>query len=289
MFIVVLQTNLDTKWKLLLPLATWCLLPFVSYASLRFGEIGHDIFKSIQPTVMALLDPKGAETLRQNREKLSSNITELINEYGPKVFPDFDANYISRTTVPSAFSPVPSRTTSTSSMSWTSAPSKLPKIASGFFQQATRMNWLDDKNIFNWGRTEDSDMADDVFFFLDRFYGNISGRSRSGSVSESDSRSASRNRSRANSISNEGFIKVEGMTSLPNANNNIPNDHAAAAAAATPVITISDHQTSPSTKPLTSRRIFRIDDVEEDEDEEEGEEADCAVQKLSVGDSKKDV
>jgi glycerol-3-phosphate O-acyltransferase/dihydroxyacetone phosphate acyltransferase len=45
MFIVVLQTNLDTKWKLILPLATWSLLPFVSYASLRFGEIGHDIFK----------------------------------------------------------------------------------------------------------------------------------------------------------------------------------------------------------------------------------------------------
>lgn len=39
---------------------------------------------------MALLDPSGAETLRQNREKLSSNITELINEYGPKVFTDFD-------------------------------------------------------------------------------------------------------------------------------------------------------------------------------------------------------
>lgn len=39
---------------------------------------------------MALLDPSGAETLRQNREKLSSAITELINEYGPKVFTDFD-------------------------------------------------------------------------------------------------------------------------------------------------------------------------------------------------------
>lgn len=148
------------------------------------------------------------------------------------------------------------------------------------------MNWLDDKNIFNWGRTEDSDMADDVFFFLDRFYGNISGRSRSGSVSESDSRSVSRNRSRANSISNEGFIKVEGMTSLPNNNNNIPDDYVATAAAA-PVITISDHQKTPGTKPLTSRRIFRIDDVEEDE--EEDDEEDHAVQKLSVSDSKKDV
>lgn len=42
---------------------------------------------------MALIDPSGAETLRQNREKLSSNITELINEYGPKVFTDFDGKH----------------------------------------------------------------------------------------------------------------------------------------------------------------------------------------------------
>jgi glycerol-3-phosphate O-acyltransferase/dihydroxyacetone phosphate acyltransferase len=45
MFIFVLQTDLELKWKFILPLATWSLLPFVSYASLRFGEIGHDIFK----------------------------------------------------------------------------------------------------------------------------------------------------------------------------------------------------------------------------------------------------
>lgn len=45
MFVVVLQTDLELKWKFVLPLATWSLLPFVSYASLRFGEIGHDIFR----------------------------------------------------------------------------------------------------------------------------------------------------------------------------------------------------------------------------------------------------
>lgn len=153
------------------------------------------------------------------------------------------------------YSPIPSRTTSTGSISWTSAPSKIPRIASGFFQQVTRMNWLDDKNIFNWGRSEDSDMADDVFFFLDKFYGNISGRSRSGSVSESDSKPSSRNRSRTNSFTNmslEGF-KVEGMTSLPVDESVIINE---------------------STKPIiarnvTSRRMFRIDDVDEEDDEEE--------------------
>lgn len=48
--------------------------------------------RSIQPLVISLLDPQGVEALRHNREKLSHDLTELINEYGPKVFPDFDGN-----------------------------------------------------------------------------------------------------------------------------------------------------------------------------------------------------
>lgn len=39
---------------------------------------------------MSLFDPSGAEVLRQNREVLSHNITDLINELGPQAFPDFD-------------------------------------------------------------------------------------------------------------------------------------------------------------------------------------------------------
>lgn len=48
------------------------------------------MYRSLQPLVMSLLDPDGVQTLRANREKLSHDITDLINEYGPKVFPDFD-------------------------------------------------------------------------------------------------------------------------------------------------------------------------------------------------------
>lgn len=175
------------------------------------------------------------------------------------------ANYISRTTQPQ--SGAPSRTASTSSMSWASAPIKLPKIASGFFQQATRMNWLDDKSLFNWGRAEDSDIAEDVSFFMERFYGSISGRSRSGSVSESDSRTISRNRSRANSISSssmDGF-KVEAMTSLPN---NIPPS---IVVDETESLIKLDHKPLIA-KNISTRRIFRIDDVDEEEEEEDEEE-----------------
>ncbi|KAI7904725.1 uncharacterized protein BX663DRAFT_530203 [Cokeromyces recurvatus] len=272
-FIIVLQTELEFKWKLILPIATWNLLPFISYASLRFGEIGHDILKSIQPTVMALLDPKGAETLRQIREKLSSDITELINEYGPKVFSDFDANYISKTTEPSI-----SRTSSATSLLWASAPSKLPKIASGFFQQVKRMNWLDDKTIFNWSRAEDyaSDIADDVLYFLDKF----SGRSRSGSVSESDSRPISRNRSRVNSFSSSDgeFIKVEAMTSLPTHHSTSSN-----------MLYHNTSDTNTSKTMLTSRVIFRIDDVDEEEEERELDDLAVTEGRQQQRETKKDI
>jgi glycerol-3-phosphate O-acyltransferase/dihydroxyacetone phosphate acyltransferase len=42
--------------------------------------------------MISVFDPKGAEILRMNRNILSTSIIELINEYGPKAFPDFDGN-----------------------------------------------------------------------------------------------------------------------------------------------------------------------------------------------------
>jgi glycerol-3-phosphate O-acyltransferase/dihydroxyacetone phosphate acyltransferase len=48
----------------------------------------------LQPLYLALVDHQSTEQLRQNREKLSYDITELINEYGPRAFTDFDRKFI---------------------------------------------------------------------------------------------------------------------------------------------------------------------------------------------------
>lgn len=45
LFLALLHTDLSLKWKFLSPAAAWTLLPFMSYASLRFGEIGIDVYK----------------------------------------------------------------------------------------------------------------------------------------------------------------------------------------------------------------------------------------------------
>ena len=96
----MLRTNLDWQWKVFIPLATWTLLPFVSYASLRFGEIGMDVFRSLAPLYLALVDPDGVRQLRDNREKLSHDLTEIINEYGPKAFSDYDPDNIFSSAIP---------------------------------------------------------------------------------------------------------------------------------------------------------------------------------------------
>lgn len=70
--------------------------PTITYAALRFGEVGMDILKSVRPLVLAL-NPSSGNTLvrlRVKREELSKEVTQLINELGPELFPDFDAQRI---------------------------------------------------------------------------------------------------------------------------------------------------------------------------------------------------
>ncbi|KAI8365925.1 uncharacterized protein BYT42DRAFT_505354 [Radiomyces spectabilis] len=152
-----LRTNWTWTQKILLPIATWNLLPFVSYASLRFGENGMDVYKSLRPLYLALTDPDSTTNLRHTREKLSQDITRIINEFGPKVFSDFDPQTIEQSRK--------------SASELAEGSSTFSQIASRFLNSAA-LDWLDDRNIFNWSKQEDSD-TDEVLYFLDK-HGSIS-------------------------------------------------------------------------------------------------------------------
>lgn len=74
----------------------WILFPAITFAALRFGEIGMDIFKSLRPLMLSL-NPTSANTLvklRERRAQLSMEVTDVINALGPEVFPDFDSTRI---------------------------------------------------------------------------------------------------------------------------------------------------------------------------------------------------
>jgi glycerol-3-phosphate O-acyltransferase/dihydroxyacetone phosphate acyltransferase len=67
--------------------------PAITFAALRFGEVGMDIVKSLRPLVLSL-NPASSNTihkLRERRAQLSAEVTEVINTLGPEMFPDFDA------------------------------------------------------------------------------------------------------------------------------------------------------------------------------------------------------
>lgn len=73
-------------------LVGYIIFPAITFASLRFGEVGMDIAKSLRPLVLSLF-PKSGNTmyrLRERRSKLVEQVTNVINELGPEVYPDFD-------------------------------------------------------------------------------------------------------------------------------------------------------------------------------------------------------
>lgn len=201
---------------------------------------------------MRLVDRDSAEGLRQNRERLSTDITDLINEYAPKVFNDFDRKYLHYlriTTIhyecpvfyntdlfPSysillfnalslmknkiadnVFRPASLAALEAANASVPSTPGiDLQRLASGFFTNAAaKMDWLDDRNIFNWNRQEDSDV-DDSSYFLDRNSGGITGSASEAEITAHKRRKSTGRRSRTSSLihSDGGTIKVESMTTL---------------------------------------------------------------------------
>ncbi|KAF2733444.1 CTR1 suppressor protein [Polyplosphaeria fusca] len=77
-------------------LAQAVVYPTITYAALRFGEVGMDIIKSLGPLIAILLPTRSNEfvKIRKRRENLSERVTELINELGPEMFEDFDTKRI---------------------------------------------------------------------------------------------------------------------------------------------------------------------------------------------------
>ncbi|OMJ09842.1 Glycerol-3-phosphate O-acyltransferase 2, partial [Smittium culicis] len=66
------------------------LTTFISLASLNFGERAVDIFKSLKPLYTVILDSDNiSKKIISERAELSESITQLVNELGPQIYPEY--------------------------------------------------------------------------------------------------------------------------------------------------------------------------------------------------------
>ncbi|BAO39622.1 glycerol-3-phosphate O-acyltransferase 1 [Kluyveromyces marxianus DMKU3-1042] len=79
-----------TKNKFLSFIIAYTCCATVTYSALISGDHGMDIFKSIRPLYLAIISPKGLQSLKDERTVLSEKINGIVNEYGPRLFPDFN-------------------------------------------------------------------------------------------------------------------------------------------------------------------------------------------------------
>lgn len=78
--------------------SAWVLFPSIymvlvstTYAAFRTGEVGSDVLKSLPPLISSVFGNRDElQELKDLRGRLSFEITEVVNNLGPKVFPDFD-------------------------------------------------------------------------------------------------------------------------------------------------------------------------------------------------------
>lgn len=62
----------------------------ITYSALIFGDRGIGLAKAVKADWIMLSHQKGFSQLKDQRDELSKNINQFINEYGPQIFPDFN-------------------------------------------------------------------------------------------------------------------------------------------------------------------------------------------------------
>ncbi|PGH19350.1 hypothetical protein AJ80_03990 [Polytolypa hystricis UAMH7299] len=69
------------------------LMVSVSFAGLRIGEIGIDVLKSLPPLLLALnpMSSGSLARLRAERQVLSARVVDVIDTFGPEIFPNFES------------------------------------------------------------------------------------------------------------------------------------------------------------------------------------------------------
>ncbi|EDO15650.1 hypothetical protein Kpol_473p9 [Vanderwaltozyma polyspora DSM 70294] len=135
------------------------LLVLTTYGSLKTGEVGMDLLKSLAPLFVTLLYPEDTITdIQKLRNELSDEITDICNELGPEVIPNFESYRNSRKSDED-------KSDSRSSSVTRSRSSSFSSLFSNALSRVNSRGSLTDIPIFadgrNFNETEDSSSSDE--------------------------------------------------------------------------------------------------------------------------------
>ncbi|KIP09126.1 hypothetical protein PHLGIDRAFT_116689 [Phlebiopsis gigantea 11061_1 CR5-6] len=102
--LVMTKANAPASWIIWSPMVVVAALIMIGFAALKTGEASMDVLKSLRPLVIALV-PRQQQYLDQIKDmriRLANELGEIISQYGPKLYDDFDET---RILVPSASVP----------------------------------------------------------------------------------------------------------------------------------------------------------------------------------------
>ncbi|TFY74185.1 hypothetical protein EWM64_g9828, partial [Hericium alpestre] len=144
--VVAIRADVPWQWRIWAPIQVIVALPFIGFAALKFGEAGMDVLKSLPPLVVALLpgQQRSLNRLKRMRLELSNELAEVINEFGPKMYEDFDKF---RMLAPASSAPPSSGTPGI----WRRKSSVGAVDAQGNLL-VHPMTWLDER-LFGWSRS----------------------------------------------------------------------------------------------------------------------------------------
>jgi len=90
--LVAYRFDIAPEWRHWLPVICMTLLPSLGYSTLKFGEAGMDVAKSLRPLFLSLWPGNQREVnrLREMREGISNELGEVIDEFGPQLYENFN-------------------------------------------------------------------------------------------------------------------------------------------------------------------------------------------------------
>lgn len=136
------------RHQLLMPIYVLSILPTIAYSTLKFSEVGLDIYKSLPPLFVSLMpgNHRVIQELQETRASISSALHALIEELGPQTFDDFEQRRIFSARPSSLAPPAPNTPGREDSFIWKEKSSQ-DLSASEYLSHP--LSWADER-LFGW-------------------------------------------------------------------------------------------------------------------------------------------